>query len=81
MRKACHPREFGESSLARCDLSGFPLLPESTGPLCSSCWKFGATDVPKAHPCGDGSVGASVALRSLAGEVSVDHRVITGRHG
>jgi hypothetical protein len=43
--------------------------------------RIGATDVPKAHPCWDGSVEPSVALRSLVGYVSLDHRVISGRHG
>ena len=37
--------------------------------------------MPKAHPCWDRTLRTSVALPPVAGEVSVDHRVITGQHG
>ncbi len=58
-----------------------PAFTYSACPLCRSRLKSGATDVPKAHPCGSGSGSTSTALGSLTGPASVDHKAIPGRHG
>jgi hypothetical protein len=57
------------------------ILPESACPLCRSRWKFGATDVPKAHPCGSGSGGTSTSLGSPSGPACFGHKPMPGRHG
>ena len=47
----------------------------------SAAMESGATDVPKSHPCREDTGGTSMESRSLAGQVTVGHTAIIGRHG